>query len=84
MFNYYLNLFYLKYIPGNIFQNSLYVGITDVVAHSIAGFIQKKTSTKITLMSSYILSSIGSILYLIFYENETIVPIFVVMARFGN
>jgi hypothetical protein len=39
MFNYYLNLFYIKYIPGNIYQNSLYVGLTDFTAHAISGYV---------------------------------------------
>ena len=67
-FNFYLLTFYLKYFPGNIFQNSLSFAVADIIAYAFAGTILKKTNTNKTLISSYITSALGGILYLCLYS----------------
>ena len=36
-FNFYLLTFYLKYFPGNIFENSTFFACSDLVAFVLAG-----------------------------------------------
>lgn len=85
MFNFYLVTFYLKYFPGNIFVNSLWFALSDFASFVIAGTLLKKSNNpNRTLLASFSLSAIGSILYLIFYWELHLVPIFIIMSRMGN
>ena len=45
-FNYYLISFYLKYVGGNIFINSLASSVSETAGNFAAGFIQKAFGTK--------------------------------------
>ena len=40
-FNWYMLSFYLKYFPGNIFQNSLYFAISDFIGYFLVGVIMR-------------------------------------------
>ena len=85
MFNFYLLTFYLKYFPGSIFENSLYFALSDFISFLISGTILKKSDNpNITLLLSFGLSIMGSLLYLTFYWQASLVPIFIIMSRMGN
>lgn len=84
MFNYYLIAFYLKYFPGSIFKNSLWFAVADFLSYCISGNILKRTNTQKTLFISYVISGTGSIIYLFFFWDIRLVPLFIILSRVGN
>lgn len=84
MFNYYLVAFYLKYFPGSIFKNSLWFALSDFLSYLISGSILKRTNTQRTLFISYVISGSGSAIYLFFFWDLRLVPLFILLSRIGN
>ena len=85
MFNFYLITFYLKYFPGSIFKNSIWFALSDFVSFIISGTILKKSNDpNKTLLFSFSLSITGSLAYMFFYWNHSLVPIFIILSRIGN
>lgn len=48
-FSYYMIAFYLKYIGGNIFINTIASSISDTIGNVLASVVQKKLGTKRSL-----------------------------------
>lgn len=65
MFNFYLLTFYLKYFPGNIYENSVYIALSNLTAFALVGVLLSYTSMKVTMRIGAILSSVGGLLYLL-------------------
>jgi len=84
MFNFYLLTFYIKYFPGNIYQNTITFACTDIVAYVISGFIMKFLNTNKSLYVCYVASTAGALLYLIFEHKENLIPIFIILCRIGT
>ena len=85
MFNFYLITFYLKYFPGSIFKNSIWFALSDFTSFVISGTILKKSGDpNKTLLYSFVLSIAGSLAYLTFYWQVSLVPIFIILSRMGN
>jgi len=85
MFNFYLITFYLKYFPGSIFKNSIWFALSDFTSFVISGTILKKSGDpNKTLLYSFALSIAGSLAYLTFYWQVSLVPIFIILSRMGN
>lgn len=82
-FNGYLLTFYLKYFPGNIYENAAIQAVSDLVAFIMAGVMLKCTSIGIGLRVSAILAGAGGCIYLVFSTNLSFVPITVCLARVG-
>ena len=83
MFNYYVIAFYIKYFPGNIFQNTLAFVFSDLFSYVLSGTILKKTNMKTTLILAQSISIVGSLLYLFLYQHLFLIPIIIVLCRFG-
>jgi hypothetical protein len=83
-FNFYLLNFYLKYFPGNIFENSTYFACSDLVAFILAGLFMQYTSMKTSLRIGAVIGGIGGLLYLLMSERIDLVPIMICMARVGQ
>ncbi|CDW78040.1 solute carrier family member 5 [Stylonychia lemnae] len=83
MINYYILAFYLKYFPGNIYENTLYMIGADLLAYIVSGTLMKKTDLKKSLVLAQIISIIGSSLYQLVYTNDKIIPFVVIFCRFG-
>jgi len=63
MINYYILAFYLKYFPGNIYENTLYMIGADLLAYLVSGTLMKKTDLKRSLVLAQVISIFGSSLY---------------------
>lgn len=50
MINYYIIAFYLKYFPGDIYQNTFAFVMADLTAYLMSGTILKKTTMVKTLV----------------------------------
>jgi hypothetical protein len=85
MFNFYLIVFYLKYFPGSIYENSIWFALSDFFSFLISGTVLKKTgSPNRTLVLSFGLSALGALIYLFFFWDLRLVPIFILASRMGN
>lgn len=82
--NYYILAFYLKYFPGDIFQNSFTMGFSDITSYLISGFVLKRSGLTRAVMISLSTAGFGSVLYLFEHNNHTLVPLFIILCRIGN
>ena len=60
-FNYYLLNFYLKYMPGDIYENSIVSSISETIAHYMAGCMVLKIGAVHTLSGTNLLAAISGI-----------------------
>ena len=82
--DYYLMIFYLKYIPGNIFINTTLSSFADLLGYAGSGIIMKTFGVKLSFMISFILAAIGGFLLVIFFNAEgALIAVFVLFAKFG-
>lgn len=85
MFNFYLITFYLKYFPGSIFINSIWFALSDFFSFVISGtYLKKSDNTNRTLLLSFGVSALGALLYLLFYQEVSLIPVFIICSRMGN
>jgi hypothetical protein len=60
-FDYYLITFYLKYLPGSIFVNSIVSSCSEALAIIFSGIILKVLSIKNSLLVTFMLSAVSCI-----------------------
>lgn len=84
-FNYYLLNFYLKYMPGDVYANSIVSSVSESVAHWVTGCIVYKIGQVNGLFISLFLASLSAALLWLCVGNEWIdpVPVTVLAAKFG-
>ena len=83
-FNYYIITFYLKYIPGNVFVNTVLSCTAEILAYGCSGVAMKKFGVKLSYMISFIVAATGGILLVIFFNAEgALIAVFVLFAKFG-
>lgn len=83
-FGFYMIIFYLKYLPGNIYNNSLASGFTDLVAVICGGWLYSRFGIKKSFTFLFSLSVIGGIIIIFLGESATVLmPFFVVICKFG-
>ena len=83
-FNFYMLTFYLKYFPGNIFQNSFCFAISDLCAFVLAGVALKTTTIQNGIRFAVCIAFSGGLLYLCLSEQPKIVPVVICLARVGQ
>lgn len=54
------------------------------MAYSISGLILKRMTITKTFVISYAISLAGGILYLVFHQSDSFIPIFIILSRVGN
>ena len=84
MFNYYIQAFYIKYFPGNVFENTLALVFSDLAAYILSGLILKRLGMKITLSIAQFFSIVGAGLYIGLHHISELVPVIIILTRFGN
>ena len=83
-FTYYLASFQLKYLPGDIFDNSIASAFAQSLGIIISGVFTKFFNKKQALIISYAISFVGGLLILFFGESSvSLMPFFVGVARIG-
>lgn len=82
-FNFYLLTFYLKYFPGNLFENSTYFACSDLIAYVLTGIFLNYTSMKTSIRIGSVIAITGGLLYLFLSKQTNIVPLVICMARVG-
>ena len=83
-FNYYLLTFYLKYFPGNIFENAGIYALSDFAAFIIAGVVLKFLSISNSFRVCLTLAFTGGMLYLCTSNKANLVPLFICLCRVGQ
>lgn len=74
--------FYLKYIPGNVFQNVIIVSVADQLSSVTAGILAQKLGAKNTIVFSFALAAISAPV-IIFYKDNITVMISILVTRYG-
>ena len=80
---YYLINFYLKYMPGNIFLNSSFAAIAEILSYILAGALYVKFGLKKAQFFTFMLGMAGSIFIMLLANLKSIMPAFVLVAKFG-
>ena len=82
--NYYLMIFYLKYIPGNIYVNTTLSCVADLLGYTGSGIVMDKFGVKLSFIISFLLASVGGLFLVIFFNAEgALIAIFVLFAKSG-
>lgn len=83
-FSYFLLNFFVKYMPGNMYQNAYAMSIAELVAVILSVYLYKCLKLKLTLAVGYFISLAGGLLIIIVgTSNVKLMPVFVLLARFG-
>ena len=83
-FCYYMIGFLLKYLPGDIYDNTYAAQLSEIIGFFLASIIYAKLDLKPSFFLGYSIAIIGGILIIFVGDNHTeLMPIFVIMAKFG-
>jgi MFS family permease len=83
-FSYYMISLYMKYLPGNIFVNTIASGSGEFIAYALGGILYSLLGIKKAYSLLYAISSVGGILILIVgTDSETWMPVFCLISKFG-
>lgn len=83
-FSYYMVIFYLKYLPGDIYVNTLASGGTDMIAVVCGGALYSRFGIKKTFTFLFSMSVTGGLLIIFLGEKVTVLmPLFVTITKFG-
>lgn len=82
-FNYYLLTFFLKYFPGNIFENSFFFALADLIGFLSVGIVLKRATVVQALYFAFFIDFVGGILYIMFHNNTSLVPLLICLCRGG-
>lgn len=83
-FCFYMIIFYLKYLPGNIYNNSLSSGVADCIAVLIGGWLYSRIGIKKSFSLLFTISTIGGFIIIFLGDSATLLmPLFVVICKFG-
>jgi len=84
-FSYYMIVFYLKYLPGDIYSNTFASSGTDCASVVFGGFLYTRLGIKKTFTLLLSFSVIGGLLIIFLGEvnDSSLMPIFVVITKIG-
>lgn len=82
-FNFYLLGFYLKYFPGNLFENSVYFACSDLTAFILCGVFLNYTSMRTSIRVGAVIAAVGGFMYLFLSNNIELIPMMICMSRVG-
>ncbi len=83
-FSYFMIIFQLKYIPGNVYVNNMSSSLSEMVANILAGFLYKYLSIKKSLIVCFSVALLGGALILFLgVENVHWIPVFITLAKGG-
>jgi CHASE2 domain-containing sensor protein len=76
--------FYLKYFPGDIFQNTFFMAVADIISYLISAYVVKTLGLVLSVIISLSTAAVGSVLYLLYFHQVSLIPLFIVLCRIGN
>lgn len=82
--NYYMILFFLKYIPGSIYVNATLSCCADLLGYALSSWIIHAFGVRLSFIISFLMAGAGGLLLVIFFKADgTLIAIFVLFAKFG-
>ena len=66
-FNYYLMTFFLKYIPGNLYINTVIANASEVLAYAASGYLMNIMGIKISYFTGFTVATAGGLLLIFFF-----------------
>ena len=82
--NYYILAFYLKYFPGSLYTNSFAMAFSDIASYLISGYVLRVLGLTKSVIVSLVAAGAGALLYMLFFHQVALIPVFIVMCRIGN
>jgi len=82
-FCFYLISFFVKYIPGDIYINTILISVADLASALYSGIMARRIGAKKTITISFCVTTIGAILLVASGSSEYLVMIFIMVTRFG-
>ena len=82
-FGFYLLTFYLKYFPGNLFENAAIFAGSDLLAYVLSGIVLKCTRLCTAIRIASFIAGTGGILYLFVSDFTNFAPLVICLARVG-
>ena len=82
-FCFYIIGFYLKYIPGDIFMNTMFVSVADSVSSMITGVIAQTIGAQRTMTLAFFIASIGGLCLMVVGQDEVLIMVFIFVAKGG-
>lgn len=80
-FSSYMVAMYVKYLPGDIYTNTIASGLSQFIAQLITGFVYFKIGIRLTLSILFGISFIGGMFIIFLGEDSKFwMPFFVVLA----
>ena len=70
-FDFYLINFYLKYIPGNVFTNTIVASVSSSIASFISGFIVTKLGSACSMSITFGLCAIAGIVLFVVESSSS-------------
>ena len=67
---YYTVYFHIRYLPGDLFLNTVVFAGFEVTAYMIGSFITKKIGMKVSFVCSFMLAVLSTIVYLFIRDSE--------------
>ena len=84
-FSTYLLYFYIKYLPGGLYQNAIALSLASIVGSFSAGYIIQKTSIKTAMTILMGAALLGALLILFVGErHQELMPVFIVITKVGS
>ena len=69
-FTYYLISFQLKYLPGDVYNNSMASSASELLAYILGGILYKKIGIRLAFCFSYLISVVGGAMILFWGTNN--------------
>lgn len=82
-FSFFLINFYMGRVKGSLVLNTIFSQAAEMSANYLSMFIYAFLGAKLGFLSMFVLSIVGSILLIIFFSNLTLLPVFIICAKFG-
>ena len=83
-FNYYFLIYFVKYLSGDIFQNTFMMATAEITGVTLSLVFVKFTKLKLTFQVGFCISLTGGLLILVLGTSySTWMPFFVILAKFG-
>ena len=83
-FSYYLTYFFIKYLEGDVFTNTIGAALSEMTGYMLTGIIYERIGLKKSYVVHFLLGAIGSALYLsLAHLYPDLAPIILLFTVYG-
>ena len=73
----------MKYVDGGLIKNTLISQFSELTADLVSGIIYYKFGPRFAFTIMFCISIFGSILLMLFWTNLELIPVLIILAKFG-